>query len=181
MRRGDVGQGGRSLQSLGMGQAAELPLLGVLFAAPLAYVDGAGAVHAMEPLDFEKERELICESVRESGRQLGVRFEAATTDRLRTLVTLGRCAGLHYSGHGDPQFLTLEDGKGLTHFVRTATLAQLLGGADNFLIEIIFDLFICSPSPSSSAVRIRARIKKGFFLIVVLLTSLNLQPEGVRA
>ena len=40
----------------------------------------------MDMLDFEKERSLICDSMREARRNLRVRFEHATTDRLRTLV-----------------------------------------------------------------------------------------------
>ena len=42
----------------------------------------------MDMLDFEKERSLICDSMKEARRNMRVRFEYATTDRLRTLVTL---------------------------------------------------------------------------------------------
>ena len=45
------------------------------------------------------------------GRSIEVRVEAATSDTLRTLVTLGSRA-LHYSGHGHPDFLSFENGRG---------------------------------------------------------------------
>ena len=68
---------------------AEVPVLGVLFSAPLVCIDPSGQVMPMDMLDFEKEKTLICDSMREARRNLRVRFEHATTDRLRTLVTLG--------------------------------------------------------------------------------------------
>jgi len=55
-------------------------------------------------------------------RAIRLRFEHATTDRLRTLVTLGTCVGLHYSGHGDPNYLSMEDGRGGAHFVQVQGL-----------------------------------------------------------
>ena len=45
----------------------------------------------------------------------------------RAVVTLGTCVGLHYSGHGDPNYLSMEDGRGGAHFlpVRGASPARL--------------------------------------------------------
>ena len=102
----------------------------------------------METLDFDKERQLICASMGEARRALRVRrhaspsarqpprhliprdlasasqvrFEHATTDRLRTLVTLGCCVGLHYSGHGDAAYLSMEAGLTLTLILTLALL-----------------------------------------------------------
>ena len=47
---------------------AETPVLGVLFSAPLACVDAGGNVVPMDTLDFDKERQLICDSMREAKR-----------------------------------------------------------------------------------------------------------------
>jgi hypothetical protein len=44
----------------------------------------------METLDVARERALICDSFSEARRAFKLRFEHATTDRLRTLVTLGK-------------------------------------------------------------------------------------------
>eukprot|EP00962_Isochrysis_galbana_P035632 scaffold12225_cov39-Isochrysis_galbana.AAC.1 len=49
----------------------------------------------METLDVARERALICDSFSEARRAVKLRFEHATTDRLRSLVTLGTC-GLAY-------------------------------------------------------------------------------------
>ena len=92
-------------------------MLGVLFSAPLAFTDPSGKVQPMETLGLDRERALICDSMREARRAIRVRFDFATTDRLRTLVTLGSCCGLHYSGHGDPNFLSMEDGRGGAHIL----------------------------------------------------------------
>ena len=43
-------------------------MLGVLFSAPLACVDAGGNVVPMDTLDFDKERQLICDSMREAKR-----------------------------------------------------------------------------------------------------------------
>ena len=92
----------------------------------------------METLDFEKERRLICDSLSEAKRNLRVRFAHATTDRLRTLVTLGTCAGLHYSGHGDPNHLSMEDGRGAAHFVRVEQLRKLLRAGGVASLRFVF-------------------------------------------
>lgn len=113
---------GRHHHGAAHASTAEVPVLGVLFSAPLVCMDPSGQVVPMDMLDLEKEKELICDSMREARRNVKVRFEFATTDRLRTLVTLGQCCGLHYSGHGDPNFLSMEDGRGNAHFVRAALL-----------------------------------------------------------
>ena len=90
-------------------------------------------------LDFEKEREIICQCFREASRDIDVKFDTATTSRLRTSVTLG-CRALHYSGHGHRQFLTFEDGKGGLHWISTDELKNLCGAgrsSDN-KVEFVF-------------------------------------------
>ena len=92
----------------------------------------------MDQLDLEREKELICDSMREARRNLKLRFEYATTDRLRTLVTLGQCCGLHYSGHGDRNFLSMEDGRGNAHFVRVPALKKLLQAGGIASLRFVF-------------------------------------------
>ena len=129
---------GRAPQASRVGPPAEMPVLGVLFSAPLACVDAGGNVVPMDTLDFDKERQLICDSMREAKRALRLRFEHATTDRLRTLVTLGCCVGLHYSGHGDPAFLSMEDGRGAAHFVGVEKLRKLLQAGGDTQLQFVF-------------------------------------------
>ena len=92
----------------------------------------------MDTLDFDKERQLICDSMREAKRALRLRFEHATTDRLRTLVTLGCCVGLHYSGHGDAAYLSMEDGRGAAHFVGVEKLRKLLQAGGDTQLQFVF-------------------------------------------
>ena len=122
----------------------------------------------MEMLDFERERSLICDSMREARRGIKLRFEHATTDRLRTLVTLGACAGLHYSGHGAENFLSMEDGRGGAHLVRVPALKKLLQAGGVASLRFVFvsacfseaaaQAFVEAGVPHVIAVRLNTRV-----------------------
>ena len=96
----------------------------MLYSAPLVWRDDNGKVQPIELLDFETEREEISESLKEAGRSIEVRAEAATVDHFTTLVLLG-CRALHYSGHGHPDFLAFEDGSGKVHRLDADMLREL--------------------------------------------------------
>lgn len=96
-------------------QSEETYSVCALFASPLAWQDATGDLHPIQPLDFDSEREAIASSfdaARKNRHGVRVRFDVATTERLRTYVTLGKCSIIHYAGHGHPQALTFEDGRG---------------------------------------------------------------------
>ena len=90
----------------------------------------------MNFLDFQSERDLLFDSLAEGchemGRSIEVRVEGATADTLRTLVTLGARA-LHYSGHGHPDFLSFENGRGGIHAMEIDTLTKLFAAGSNNL------------------------------------------------
>ena len=162
------GSGAGGLNGHG-GAPSEVPVLGVLFSAPLVCTDPAsGQVVPMDMLDFAKEKALICDSMREARRHLRVRFEHATTDRLRTLVTLGQCCGMHYSGHGDRSFLSMEDGRGSAHFVRVPALKKLLQAGSLASLRFVFvsacfseaaaQAFVDAGVPHVIAVRLQTRV-----------------------
>jgi len=124
---------------------------------------------AIETLDFERERRIICDSMAEARRNLRVKFAHATTDRLRTMVTLGACAGLHYSGHGNPGSLMMEDGRGKGHRVHVEQLRKLLragGGTPSLRFvfvsacysEAAAQAFIEAGVPHVIAVRLNTRV-----------------------
>ncbi|GMH50210.1 hypothetical protein TrVE_jg705, partial [Triparma verrucosa] len=104
--------------------------LTVLFSAPLVWKDKYENFRAIEMLDFEKEREIICQCFREASRDIDLKFDTATTSRLRTSFTLG-CKAVHYSGHGHRSFLTFEDGKGGLHWISPQELKQLCGAGSS--------------------------------------------------
>lgn len=111
-------------------------VLCVLFSVPLAWKDRNQKLHGIEMLDYEFERKHIWHSFQAAKRDIEVQFDFATTHRLRTAVTLG-CRALHFSGHGHPQGLNFENGKGGLQFVKVETLKDLCvaGGSK---LEFVF-------------------------------------------
>lgn len=67
-------------------------VLCVLFSAPLAWKDRSRKLHGIEMLDYASEREMLWQLLKEVQRDIEVQFDFATTDKLRTAVTLG-CRG----------------------------------------------------------------------------------------
>ena len=102
----------------------------VLFSAPLVYTDG----HTLRPfakLDFDMERELMWQCLKEASRDIELSFDSATHDRLLATMTK-RCSCLHYSGHGHQQYLPFEDGSGGPYWFQVNQFKSLIereGGA----------------------------------------------------
>ena len=112
------------------GEPKQRPTIGVLFSAPLAYVNPrTQQLHEMETLDFEHERDLLWHSFRKASRDISLRIEYATTETLRQMVTLG-CRAIHYSGHGSREALSFEDGRGGCHPVRVELLRRLFSAGN---------------------------------------------------
>lgn len=111
-------------------------ILCVLFSAPLAYSDASNNLHPIQMLDYAGERDTLIQVFREAQRNIGVRIDFATTDTLRSAVTLG-CRALHYSGHGHPQCLNFEDGRSGLQFVPTKALRDLCQ-AGGLKLEFVF-------------------------------------------
>lgn len=101
----------------------------VLHAAPLVIKDSKGRIYPMEKLDLEAERRAITSSLLTDVRHkaIHVRFDIATADILRSLMTAWRCKVLHFSGHGLGQraAVCFEDGAGCTHLITPELLRQL--------------------------------------------------------
>ena len=102
----------------------------VLFSAPLVYTDG----HTLRPfakLDFDMERELMWQCLKEASRDIELSFDSATHDRLLATMTK-RCSCLHYSGHGHQHYLPFEDGSGGPYWFQVNQFKSLIereGGA----------------------------------------------------
>lgn len=102
----------------------------VLFSAPLVFTDG----HNLRPfakLDFDMERELMWQCLKEASRDISLSFDSATHDRLLACMTK-RCSCLHYSGHGHQQYLPFEDGSGGPYWFKVDQFKSLIereGGA----------------------------------------------------
>ena len=113
----------KSLQIDVSDEYANYGTIAAIFANPLVIVQN-GKITPMPLLDWETERTLLCRSLREAGGLAKLTFSHATTDILRTIITKG-CRVLHYSGHGNSNFLSFEDGAGLFHPLENERLKHL--------------------------------------------------------
>jgi hypothetical protein len=112
------------------------PTLALLFAAPLIYE--AGAVrHPIDLLDFERERDLLFESLTEARRVVNLRITPATVPNLQKITTLG-CRVLHYTGHGAPDFLAFEGVDGMAQALENEALQRLLAASANADLRLAF-------------------------------------------
>lgn len=102
----------------------------VLFSAPLVFTDGR-TLRPFAKLDFDLERELMWQCLKEASRDIELSFDSATHERL--LATMAkRCSCLHYSGHGHQQYLPFEDGSGGPYWFKVDQFKSLIekeGGA----------------------------------------------------
>ncbi|KAG7400588.1 hypothetical protein PHYBOEH_005111 [Phytophthora boehmeriae] len=102
----------------------------VLHAAPLVIKDSRLRIYPMEKLDLEAERREISNSLLTDvqHKAIHMRFDIATADILRSLMTAWKCTVLHFSGHGLGQraALCFEDGAGCTHLITPDALRQLM-------------------------------------------------------
>ena len=102
-----------------------------LFSHPLVHGDAHAPLEG-GALDLEGERRTLRASLTEADRAVRVRFDAATVDNLRALMTHGTKV-LHYSGHGFENALALENGRGALHPAFTVDKLSALfsaGGGD---------------------------------------------------
>ncbi len=113
--------------------------LHVLFAAPLALRDRWGNLHpAGKLLPYKKESAEIKQVFEDVSRDISVKFDFATSESIRYALTFG-CRALHFSGHGHPNAVWLEDGCAGLQLMNKDTLLQLLrAGDDHRNIEFVF-------------------------------------------
>jgi hypothetical protein len=111
--------------------------LHILFSAPLAWRDHAGKIHPVEMLDYSSEREEIIQVFREVQRDISVNFGFATTESLRTALSLS-CRTLHFAGHGHPSYLNFEDGNSGLQLIKVEQLISLLTAGGNSSLQFVF-------------------------------------------
>lgn len=100
-------------------------MITVLFSAPLVCLDQENNYRPFAQLDFDMERELLWQCLKEASRDIELSFDTATLDRLLTTMTK-KCTCLHYSGHGHQNFLPFEDGKGGTDWIEVNKIQSLI-------------------------------------------------------
>jgi hypothetical protein len=97
----------------------------VLFSAPLVFADEDNKLHPFAKLDFEMERELLWQCMKEASRDIDMSFDNAHHSRLLATLTR-RCSVLHYSGHGHQSFLPFEDGMGGPNWLSVQDIKELI-------------------------------------------------------
>jgi hypothetical protein len=109
------------------------PSIAVLFSQPLVS-DG----QALPILNCDLEFELLSKSIKESNRQITLNRAPATSDRLRTLLTLGVTV-LHYIGHGAEEYIPFENNNGGMHKISQDHLRTLLSAGDGVAgLQLVF-------------------------------------------
>ena len=100
-------------------------MITVLFSAPLVFQGQDDNLHPFAKLDFEMERELLWQCMKEASRDIELSFDNAHHDRLLATLTK-RCSCLHYSGHGHERFLPFEDGMGGPNWLDVQDIKELI-------------------------------------------------------
>ena len=99
-------------------------LLTVFQAEPLACVGPNQELREVASLDFEYERDILLKTIKEAGDRIAVCFEKATTDRLGAFLASGQGRVLHFSCHGHPQYLAVEDEWGSLQCLEVSRLKE---------------------------------------------------------
>jgi hypothetical protein len=120
-----AGRSGQFLSSVTGGFESEQNMITVLFSAPLVFSSGENELHPFAKLDFEMERELLWQCMKEASRDIEMSFDNAHHSRLLATLTR-RCSVLHYSGHGHPSFLPFEDGMGGPNWLDVQDIKKLI-------------------------------------------------------
>eukprot|EP00501_MAST-03F_sp_TOSAG23-6_P001735 GSMAST32.ASY1.ANO1.1811.1 assembled CDS len=111
-----------------------------LFASPLVAADKSGKIIALDSLNFALERQILLDTIKEGAESVGVCLETtllpATTDSLRSCLTLGSRV-IHYAGHGHPDFLSFEDGRGGVHAVDVSVLGAIFAAGGKTETELV--------------------------------------------
>lgn len=100
-------------------------MITVLFSAPLVFHDDRRQLRPFKKLDFDMERELMWQCMKEASRDIELSFDNATHDRLLAAMTK-RCSCLHYSGHGHQIALPFEDGQGGPNWFKVEDIKSLI-------------------------------------------------------
>ena len=100
-------------------------MITVLFSAPLVFTNERRQLKPFAKLDFDMERELMWQCMKEASRDIELFFDNATHDRLLAAMTK-RCSCLHYSGHGHPSYLPFEDGGGGPNWFKVEDIQRLI-------------------------------------------------------
>ena len=112
----------------------------VFQSAPLIFKDRNNNIQPLPRVDFGQESNMLREALKDAekiGCTIDVVFETASLDRINAFLAQGLCQVMHFSGHGHPRYIALEDEKGSLEMINSDSLKRLLG-PDNGLLLVFF-------------------------------------------
>ncbi|OQY28651.1 MAG: hypothetical protein B6244_06290 [Candidatus Cloacimonetes bacterium 4572_55] len=107
--------------------------ISILFSNPLIMEDKK----RVPTLNFEGEKENLESAFQEAGKQIDVCYAAAHINNLQNELAIG-CQVLHYTGHGNKNFLAFEDGKGIAHLMKTDNLKRIIQSGKHSELKLAF-------------------------------------------
>jgi hypothetical protein len=112
-----------------------IPAILALVSAPLVNLNG----EPVDRLDVARELNDLESWLREPGRAVELTIEWAEAERLQRALLRRRFDVLHYTGHGSPDALAFEDGRGGLHPLTAGQLAALVcpGGQLGFRLAFL--------------------------------------------
>ena len=133
----DDGTKRHSIVRSGSGGGKGDNMITVLFSAPLVFTDNDRKLRPFAKLDFDMERELLWQCLKEARRDIELMFDTATPHRLIAAQTK-RCSCLHYSGHGHQTHLPFENGKGGPHWLDVKEIRALIEKSQGAPFKFVF-------------------------------------------
>jgi len=111
----------------------------VFQSAPLVFKDKNNNIQPLPRVNFEQESHMLCEALKDAetvGCTIDVCFETASLDRINAFLAQGISQVMHFSGHGHPSYIALEDERGGLEMVNSDVLKRMISAVDGRLLVV---------------------------------------------
>jgi len=111
----------------------------VFQSAPLVFKDKNNNIQPLPRVNFEQESHMLCEALKDAetvGCTIDVCFETASLDRINAFLAQGISQVMHFSGHGHPSYIALEDERGGLEMVNSEVLKRMVSAVDGRLLVV---------------------------------------------
>jgi serine/threonine protein kinase len=113
--------------------------LSVFQSAPLVFKDKNNNIQPLPRVNFDQESHMLCEALKDAetvGCTIDVCFETASLDRINAFLAQGISQVMHFSGHGHPSYIALEDERGGLEMVNSDVLKRMVSAVDGRLLVV---------------------------------------------
>lgn len=111
----------------------------VFQSAPLVFKDKNNNIQALPRVNFALESSMLCEALKDAetvGCTIDVCYETASLDRINAFLAQGITRVMHFSGHGHPSYIALEDDRGGLEMVNADVLKRMVSAVDDKLFVV---------------------------------------------